>query len=135
MTRRITWGVFGWGVGWLLLAVLVCTLLWGIRGRVIAELDRPEIRADWQRWKNEARRQSALGKGPVQRRPPPSNEPPALILMRDHFPSVIVGSLVLGSCLYLFLALAAQGMWRTRNRGVSGARDRPAGVDERRARR
>lgn len=92
--------------------VVLIALLQTTRTRVIASLDRPEVRAQWQLWKQEAERQSKLGAGPVQRRPPRTDEPPALILLRDHFPAVLGSAIVLSSCLYAFLAIALRGALR-----------------------
>lgn len=120
-TRKTSRGrIWGWFAGWLVLAAVVSLLLVATQRRVVASLDRPEVRAEWQRWKEEAQRQSQLGAGPVQRKAPRTNEPPALILLRDHFPAVWGSALILSSCLYAFFAIALQGAVRTHRRSPLG---------------
>ena len=76
------------------------------RERVIATLDTPEARQEWQEWKEETLRKSP---GPIERRPVRSDEPPALILLRDRFPVVVGSSVLICSFLFAFLAFAARG--------------------------
>jgi hypothetical protein len=80
--------------------------LFEARRRTLAQLESPHARQAWQAWKAEAQRQS----GPVARRIPQSNEPPALVLMRDHFGAVLMVSLVIGSFLFGFLAFLLRGV-------------------------
>lgn len=123
MVRRVTTHRWAWLVGWLALVAAVAGVLQNVRTRTIASLDRPEVRAQWQQWKEEAERQSRPDSGPVQRRPPRTNDPPALILMRDHFPAVLAMALVLATALYVFLAIAIRGAWRTHS-GEAGLASR-----------
>ncbi len=83
-----------------------------VRGRVVATLSSPESLADWQRWKDETQRESGTTHvGPVQRKPVKSDEPPALILMRDYFAAILAVALLIGSFLFGFLMIVARGVW------------------------
>lgn len=94
----------------LALALLVVGLC-AARRQVIASLDTPAAKAKWQAWKAETQRQAKQG-GPVQRRAPKSDEPPLLILLRDYFPGVLGSSVLLVSCLFVFLGLVLPGALR-----------------------
>lgn len=78
------------------------------RQRTLLALDTPQARADWQLWKAQAER-ATKQPGAVQRRAPTINEPPSLILMRDHFVAVAVSSLTIASFLFWFFAIVARG--------------------------
>jgi hypothetical protein len=102
-----------WIVGYALaMAALVAGML-AARQSVITSYGSPEALAEWRQWKSETERmrQSA---GPVQRRAVTSNEPPALVLMRDSFAAILGGSLAIGSFLFAFLAFTLRGSMRTR---------------------
>lgn len=66
--------------------------------------------ADWQAWKSAA--EELAEEGPVTRRPPKATEPPALMLMRDHFPACLGISLLLSSCLYAWFMVSVRGAFR-----------------------
>ncbi len=106
---------------WLLLYVLVMgAAVAGLclaRDRVVATLGSPEALAEWRQWA--AKTQAPAGEGePVERRAVKSDEPPALVLMRDHFSAIVMVTLVIGSFLFLFLMFVA--------RGVQASSPRPA---------
>ncbi|HVX14246.1 MAG TPA: hypothetical protein VHC22_23875 [Pirellulales bacterium] len=86
-----------------------------VRRRVLAALDTPAARAEWQAWKEQTAREQHQAV-PVRRRPVTSDEPPALILLRDRFPVIVVTSLVIGSFLFAFLAFVMQGAFRGERR-------------------
>ena len=87
------------------------------RGAVFAEYDTPEARAEWEKWREKARTDSAKwakehGKeheAPVDRRVPKSAEPPALVLMRDYFGICLFGAVFFSSLLFATLAIAIRG--------------------------
>jgi hypothetical protein len=69
-----------------------------------------EAGENWQDWRTAAKE---LGKGgPVQRSAPKSNEPPPLVLMRDHFAACLGISLLLSSCLFGWLMICVRGVLR-----------------------
>ena len=58
------------------------------------------------------------------RRPPSTVEPPALLLMRDHFTVVMSGAVLFGSLLFATIALAARGALAS-SRGNPHALNKP----------
>lgn len=112
-----------WLVAYLLTMVAI---LWGLqygRAMVIDRLGNPESVAAWRDWAAETRR-PADAEHPIERRPVKSDEPPALILMRDHIGSVRAVSLVIGTFLFGFLGFLGHGIWSQRH--IAPARQRPA---------
>lgn len=97
-----------WLAGYLAVMGGLVACLVHLRGEAIADLERPEVLAQWQAWKAETQRLSRAG-GPVSRRPVTSEEPPALVLLRDNFPAVVATSLLAASFLFGFLAFVARG--------------------------
>ena len=51
---------------------------------------------------------------------PKSDEPPALVLMRDHFAVCLSGSLVISSVLFFFLAFLITGMFQPQTAEAQG---------------
>jgi hypothetical protein len=101
-----------WLVGYVLtMAALVVGMLLA-RQVVVANFSSPEALAEWRQWKAETERMRQQG-GPVQRRAVTSDEPPALVLMRDSFIPILAGSVAIGSFLFAFLAFTIRGSMRT----------------------
>ena len=96
---------------WLTLYVaLVAAIAWTLtsaRERVLVDLATPGAQTDWDAWRDAAQKQTS--EGPVRRRPPKSAEPPALVLLRDHFPVVLTASIVLSSLLFATLMIVLRG--------------------------
>jgi len=67
-----------------LIIVATLSLLGHVRAWAIDEMASPRGRQQWNAWR-EAVRKQAGGHGPVQRRVPSSDEPPVVLLLRDHF--------------------------------------------------
>ncbi|MFO0905360.1 MAG: hypothetical protein U0939_20295 [Pirellulales bacterium] len=80
MSKRAVIGVAGLAV---VIIAVVAGMLWARRA-AIATYGTPAAQAEWEDWRREAAAQAESG-GPVQRKVPRSEEPPALMLMRDHF--------------------------------------------------
>lgn len=76
------------------------------------ELTTPAAQSAWQEWKEDATRQSGEDAENVRRRPPKSAEPPLLILLRDHFPGILVSCLIISSFLFGFIMLVVRGAMR-----------------------
>ena len=90
--------------------VAICSLVFYLlhfRAGVLRELDTPEARAEWQAWREATPNQSK--DGPVQRRPPTTEEPPELLLMRDHFTVVMSGTVIFSSLLFGSIMYAVRG--------------------------
>jgi hypothetical protein len=112
--------VAGWLAGWCVLALAVGWLLVDVRSRVLNEAKQPQTTKDWQDWKAAVERGEA-SLGPVARRPLKSDEPPAVVLMRDHFPALAIGCGVFLSLTYLFFAIAVTGMFASHSAGPKRA--------------
>ena len=80
---------------------------------------------DWQEWRSVAMEQSQ-GDGPVVRRPPKSEQPPALMLMTQHFATCLTLSLLLTSILYATLTMMVRGALTDEQ---LGGRDRSENID------
>jgi hypothetical protein len=99
-----------------------------LRPQVIAQFSTAKSQADWETWRQEARRQQ-LGEGPVQRREPLSDQPPTLVLMRDHFAVSLAGVVVLGTALFVTLMIVIRGVFQkntlhhARSGSASGSRE------------
>ena len=89
-----------------------------MRDRVIVEMSTPEAAAQWQEWKADAARQDGTA-GPVARREPKSDEPPSLVLLRDHYAVLVVAALTIYSFLFGLAVFLGRGIWRTK--GAAGA--------------
>ncbi|MCU0876389.1 MAG: hypothetical protein MUF06_01170 [Pirellulaceae bacterium] len=88
---------------WLLAYCAVMATIVGVmvsvRSTAMQSYGTRDAQVEWDAWRADAREMSE-GQGPVKRRPPKSAEPPALVLMRDHFGVCLALALVLSSLLY-----------------------------------
>lgn len=91
---------------WLLAAGLIASLAAGAWAAVLARdwtlrrLGTPEARTEWSDWKRDVERQQPTAV--VQRRVPKSDEPPWLVLMRDHFAVMLVSGMACGALAFGF---------------------------------
>jgi hypothetical protein len=90
-------GLLG-GVTWLMFSVRASTLA----------SSSAESQQNWDDWR-EAVKEGKAEEGGVVRRVPKSAEPPALVLMRDHFAVCLSGALVLSSVLFGAMILMMRG--------------------------
>jgi hypothetical protein len=109
----ISRGAVAWLLAYLLAMAALVWLVFVARQRVVESLGSPAAQAQWQAWKKQAAKQQADPQHSVSRRPPKSNEPPGLILMRDYFPAVLGMALLGGTVLFGFIALVVRSMQRT----------------------
>jgi hypothetical protein len=70
-----------------------------VRRDVTAVYGTQGAQTEWDQWRADAT-EMADGAGPVKRRAPKSAEPPALVLMRDHFAACLGLSLLLSTVLF-----------------------------------
>ncbi len=104
-------GLWRFLFGWTGMLVIVVGGMFMAREKTLATMSTPEAQAEWDAWrKSEVNQRDDL---PVKRRPPKSPEPPALVLMRDHFPVLLGAAVVFCSLLYAALAFAVSGALRT----------------------
>jgi hypothetical protein len=82
-----------------------------IRAGTIAELSTPAEQAHWQKWKADAARQDGTT-GPVARREPKSDEPPTLVLLRDHYAVIVAASLTFYTFLFGLAVFLGRGILR-----------------------
>lgn len=99
-----------WFVAYLAMMGLVIFGLMRYRASAMKTYSTNEASAEWQQWRSAAEQMSE--EGPVTRRPPKATEPPALLLMRDHFPACLGISLLLSSCLFVWFMICARGAFR-----------------------
>ena len=71
-------------------------------------MSSPKSISDWKKWREEQ-----LRSGVEAHRVPKSYEPPALVLMRDHFAILVAGALLFSSLLYWVIAWFITGMVKT----------------------
>jgi hypothetical protein len=79
---------------------------------------------EWESWRTQAALQNEAA-GPVKRHVPNSAEPPALILMRDYFPTMVVTSLVCGTLVYCFCVAMLVLLLQRRARPTATPSDSP----------
>ena len=108
--RKTSW-ILILGSLYALLVFSVVAALWSGRQWSVRTLDNAEAKSQWQAYRRSIAEQAAAG-APVRRQVPRSLEPPALVLLRDHFGSCLVLSLVLASALYGALAFFLSGVLR-----------------------
>jgi hypothetical protein len=94
---------FQFSVAWLLaylaaMALVIAGLTIG-RSQLLKTYGTVEAKAEWDAWRQDAK-EMAEGAGPVKRREPKSLEPPALVLMRDHFAACLGLALLLSTVLF-----------------------------------
>jgi hypothetical protein len=94
---------FHFSTAWLLAYLVVMALVSGglaySRQQALAAYGTEEAQTEWDQWRSDAK-DMALGAGPVKRREPKSLQPPALVLMRDHFAVCLVLALLLSTVLF-----------------------------------
>jgi hypothetical protein len=94
--------------------VMVGLVVWMLRTRewAVTQLSTPESIAEWEAWREDVRSEQSQPT-PVQRRVPKSGEPPALVLMRDHFAVSLTGVILFASALFWTIAWFVNGIVRS----------------------
>ena len=95
---------YQFSLAWLLAYVtamaMVCgTIAYG-RWQALQIYGTAEAKDQWHEWRTDVVIDEFVDDGPVKRRVPQSSEPPALVLMRDHFAVCLGLSLLLTSILF-----------------------------------
>ncbi len=91
------------GIGWWLVRV---------REHQLHSAATPEMQASWEEWKSEVQSDAERRTSPVARRVPTASEPPATILLRDHFPAILTTAFLVWTAMFGFLAMAITGVLR-----------------------
>ena len=86
-----------------MLGVLIWQLF-AVKESILAKLSTPTAQAEWDQWRAETAKP-----GPVARRVPKSDEPPALVLLRDYFGICLSAAIFFCSLLYAVLMLLIRG--------------------------
>jgi len=106
-------GNLAWLAAYLIVITGVVVVMLDLRRVTLSKMDTPEARAEWNAWRAAPPNQRT--DLPVRRRPPASDEPPALVMMRDHFSVMMSAAVVFGSLLFAVITIAARGaLWRDR---------------------
>jgi hypothetical protein len=100
-----------WIAGYCVLVAAILFAMVSVRNRVLQSAAANGSVGNWQAWREDVARQQS-SPGPVQRRIPESSEPPALVLMRDHFAVSLAGALIFSTALYWVLAWFISGTLR-----------------------
>jgi len=98
-----------WLVAYVMVLVAVVVAMYTIREWAIEQLSTPKSLADWQTWRDDVVGQQ-VRPGPVRRRVPKSEEPPALVMMREHFGVSLSGAVIFISMLYWVFAWFVMGI-------------------------
>lgn len=94
--------------------VLMAAATWAmvmVRDNTIESFSTPEAKAQWQDWR-EAVENDKANMGPVKRKVPKSDEPPTLVMLRDHFGACLFAMLVMATIMYLSIVIFAKGAFR-----------------------
>lgn len=105
-------GTFVWLMLYIILMSVVAISMENARSWAVSTFESPKAQSDWNTWRRRAREESGQKgtvTGPVIRREPQSQSPPALMLMNDHFAECLVFSLVLSTALFFTLMIALRG--------------------------
>jgi|DewCreStandDraft_4_1066084.scaffolds.fasta_scaffold26072_3 hypothetical protein len=117
----------GW-LFWLMLGILVlagaAAALWHAREWAMADLSGSSGRQAWHDWKEHTRKLASSG-GPVARRPVQADEPPALVLLRDHFATVLAACLTLLAALLGFIGFVVRGILRSTGAAIRATAGMP----------
>jgi hypothetical protein len=101
-----------WAIAYLAVMAAVIWAMLTVRGDVSAAYGTQAAQTEWDDWRHDAKKM-ASGAGPVKRREPKSAEPPALVLMRDHFAVCLGGSLLLSTVLFGTFMFFIRGAFAT----------------------
>ena len=98
-----------WLLGYVVLVGVIVAAMVVARARVTERLATSESIDDWQQWREDVRREQPAFGAPA-RAVPKSEEPPALVLMRDHFGVLVAGAILFSSALYWVTAWFTMGI-------------------------
>ncbi len=98
-------------MGYVAVAAVASYWLWSARQNAIENLGNKHAVQQWQQFNQEMAQEQQRG-SPVARKLSPSDEPPSLVLLRDHFGGILLSLLVILAFLYAFVAFLIEGVAR-----------------------
>jgi hypothetical protein len=111
-----------WMLAYLAVVAAVIGGAFAFRNFAFSVYGSPEAQAQWDAWRADAKKMEEQP-GTVKRRAPKSAEPPALVLMRDHFLVCLVGAVVLSMVLFSTFMMFVRGASSEKSRvGVAHRR-------------
>lgn len=125
-------GYFAYAVLGTLYALLLGGVIGGsfyARTWAISVYESPEAQAEWEEWREGAARLSI--DGPVKRRAPRSDKPPALILATTYFKTCLTIALVLTTVLFATAAFFVHGVWTSPGAARNESQRAPRGAEKR----
>lgn len=108
MPKNISLADLLWLMLWIAMLAAIAAAMFYVRDGVLHSADA-ESQQNWEEWR-EAVKEGRGKEGPVQRRVPKSVEPPAIVLLRDHFGVCLAIALVLSSVLFGTFVLFVRGV-------------------------
>ena len=112
MMRLATKTNLAWLIAYLATVAALVLAILDVRQRTLTSFDTDEQREHWTNWKSDAPQAGRSHKNPVEHPEPKADEPPALVLMRDHFPVVMTAGILFGSLLFGMTMVALRGIFR-----------------------
>ena len=110
MSKWLTVANMAWLVVYLLTMSGVVAGLLVARQQAMANFASPAAQAQWEEFRDDMRKIADDPQSPVTRRVPQSVEPPTLRLLRDHFGTVLLLSLLLTSALFVTFMVMVRGV-------------------------
>lgn len=107
-------GYFSYAVSGILYLLILAAVMGGsffARSWAITVYGNPQAQAQWDQWRAEAAKLAT--EGPVKRRVPKSDKPPALVLATTYFGVCLTIVLVLTSVLFATAVYFVQGVLRS----------------------
>ena len=101
--NRIAWMIAA--ICWIAASVV---MMFFLRGNVLGSFDK-DAADEWQAWRDHVQQEQEKSV-PVERRVPPSELPPAYVLMQDHFPVCLVAGVVFSFLLFAVFSFLILGV-------------------------
>lgn len=108
---RTSWFAVG-----LAYALLIAGTVWGLfaaQAWAIRTFATQTEQSNWEEWQKDTQARQDAQDVPENQRGHQAAEPPMLILLRDHFGGIMVGSLVMLTFVFAFFVFVMRGASRT----------------------
>jgi hypothetical protein len=108
--QRVFMSIWLWLAFYVAVLVAIAACTFHLRQRFLADdVEAAKDQRSWQQWREEAAKQDG-SRGPVQRAVPPTTEPPMVVLMRDHFATILGASIIFPAIILGFLLMVLRGV-------------------------